>query len=97
MMLFGIGAGLVLVIAAAWAAQRAAGAVGNIAATTLNPASSQNFVYEGISGVGSAVAGSPWYLSDWVMRFLRPDLVAAEQAALAQTPPFNPRGATGGW
>jgi len=99
MVIFGVGAGLVLVIAAAWAAKRAGAAAVNFAGTTLNPASPENFVYGGVNGVGAAVSGNAsWSLGTWLAELTRPGMMAAERAALGQTPPFNPgSGATGSW
>lgn len=73
-----IAAGAVVVLVVLWYAKnkvsQAAGAVGDVLTHELNPASDQNLVYSGISGLGASVSGKDdWTLGGWIYDVTHPN------------------------
>lgn len=62
LVLIGAGLGLVLVVAAAWAAKRGAAAVG----AAVNPLNSENIVNQGVTGAVSELTGRDETLGGWL-------------------------------
>ncbi|MCL4315635.1 MAG: hypothetical protein M1527_02015 [Gammaproteobacteria bacterium] len=75
---FGVGVGLVAVVAVVYLTRRAGAAVADAAAVVgdkINPYSSNNFLYDGvIGGAGRALSGdSSWSLGSWIYDLTHPE------------------------
>lgn len=86
LILIGAGLGLVVVIAAGWAARHAAGALG----AAVNPLDRENIFYSGANALGAAVSGDPEFsLGAWIWEQTHPGQRAQERRTTS--------GASGGW
>lgn len=89
--MFGIGAGLVLVVGVAIIGRRALAAAG-AGLQTVNPLNPNNAIAAGVNRVGEVISNTPsWSLGAWVWELTHPEQRAAEQRAT------GPSGATGSW
>lgn len=75
---YGVGLGLVAVVAVVYLARRAGGAVADAAAVVgdkVNPYSSNNFIYDNvIGGLGRTLSGDEsWSLGGWIYDLTHPE------------------------